>query len=59
VQDPLRDMLTGQMARPVTGPIQVQSDDQDDPLALAVRLGLRREGASPESTGSQEVGPTS
>lgn len=59
VQDPLRDMLTGQMARPATGPIQVQSDDQDDPLALAVRLGLRREGASPESTGSQEVGPTS
>ncbi len=58
-QDPLRDMLTGQMARPVTGPIQVQGDDKDDPLALAVRLGLRREGASPESTGSQEVGPTS
>lgn len=58
-QDPLRDMLTGQMARPVTGPIQVQADDKDDPLALAVRLGLRREGASPESTGSQEVGPTS
>ncbi|MFD1714151.1 cell division ATP-binding protein FtsE [Amnibacterium flavum] len=30
----------------------------DDPLALAVRLGLRNHGAAPESTGSQEVGPT-
>jgi len=32
---------------------------QDDPLALAVKLGLRGHGAHPETPSSQEVGPTS
>ncbi|THG28544.1 cell division ATP-binding protein FtsE [Naasia lichenicola] len=33
-------------------------DDDDDALALAVRLGLRRPDAHPQQTSGQEVGPT-
>ncbi len=33
-------------------------DDDDDALALAVRLGLRRSDAHPQQTSGQEVGPT-
>ncbi|MET0590937.1 MAG: cell division ATP-binding protein FtsE [Naasia sp.] len=58
-QDPLRHLLTGQVPRVEPAADAQSTEHHDDPLALAVRLGLRREGASPEPTGSQEVGPTS
>ncbi|BDI23345.1 cell division ATP-binding protein FtsE [Herbiconiux sp. L3-i23] len=68
-EDPLRHLLTpasrpesvaapAPQAAPPAAAAQA-APDHDDPLALAVRLGLRRPGAAPESTGSQEVGPTS
>jgi cell division transport system ATP-binding protein len=45
--------------RILLGGVEPDALSDDDPLSLAVRLGLRDPDAEPEPTSAQEVGPTS